>query len=196
MLDKQAFDLIIMDAQMPVMNGLETTRHIRGNGIETPIVALSGNSGVSDMEQFRTAGCNEYLTKPIKREQLVRVCKLFLPDAGKNAPSQSPLYSTLLEEDPDLIDIVEGFVKRYPDMLAQLSKLLDTNQLDEFQTKVHELKGSGGNVGYLEITNLCSQIEFQLNTGNRDEIQHLMDKLANLHPRMSLALPSSSKLTH
>lgn len=195
MIQKQAFDLIIMDAQMPVMDGMDATRELRKMGIETPVVALSGNSGSSDMTEFKAAGCNEYLTKPVKREQLIRVCKLFLPDAGKDIPSQSPLYSTLLEDEPDLIDIVEGFVNRYPELLTNISKLFASNQMDEFQTKIHELKGSGGNVGYLEITNICSQIEFQLSTGNRDEIQHLLDKLARLHPRMSLALSLPKQLT-
>lgn len=191
MIQERSFDLIIMDAQMPLMDGQEATRQIRALGITTPIVALTGNSSTSDIAEFYAAGCNEYLAKPIKREQLIRVCKLFLPDAGKSVVTTTPLFSSLLQDEPELIDIVAGFVDRFMEILQQLRHLLEQNTLDDLKIKVHELKGSGGNVGYLDITNICSQIEFQISTGNLDEIYHLIDKLAKLHPRMKLALSES-----
>jgi CheY-like chemotaxis protein len=63
-------DLVLMDMMMPGMDGLETTRQLRQAGINTPILALTGNDTPEDRQNARQAGMNGYLTKPIKKEAL------------------------------------------------------------------------------------------------------------------------------
>ncbi len=66
-------DMILIDKEMPVMDGLEATRELRAMGISIPIVGLTGNALDSDRNQFLAAGIDEFFTKPISRHQLVRL---------------------------------------------------------------------------------------------------------------------------
>ena len=70
---EQSIALILMDCRMPVMDGMEATRTIRAQGNDIPIVALTANDSVEDREACRKAGMNEFLTKPINKQQLIEV---------------------------------------------------------------------------------------------------------------------------
>ena len=76
------YDLILMDMQMPIMNGDEATMELRKKGITTPIVALTANAMDGDDKKCIEAGCDYYLPKPIIREDLMDVLKKYLCPAG------------------------------------------------------------------------------------------------------------------
>ena len=86
---KQRFDLILMDMQMPVMDGLEATRCIRANDNQTPIVALTANVMQKHRDEFHEAGADGFLHKPIDREELRRVLDQFLNSDQKPELKQS-----------------------------------------------------------------------------------------------------------
>jgi CheY-like chemotaxis protein len=72
------FDLILMDIQMPVMNGLQATQWLRDHEWKGPIVALTAHAMVGDRERYLNAGCDDYLSKPIQNEQLHEVLGRYL----------------------------------------------------------------------------------------------------------------------
>jgi CheY-like chemotaxis protein/anti-sigma regulatory factor (Ser/Thr protein kinase) len=77
-LGKASYDIILMDIQMPEMNGLEATRTIRQNGIKTPIVAITANALKGDREQCLEAGCDDYLPKPVDKHDLEDMINKYL----------------------------------------------------------------------------------------------------------------------
>jgi CheY-like chemotaxis protein len=75
----EKFDLILMDIQMPNMNGYQAARKIRRNGIKTAIIAVTANAMKGDDKKCTVAGCDEYLTKPIDRRELLKTITKYLP---------------------------------------------------------------------------------------------------------------------
>ncbi len=85
------FDLILMDMQMPNMNGYEATRILKQQGIKAPIVALTANAMKGDDQACRDAGCDDYLTKPIGRRELSRILARYLPTSREVACTAEPV---------------------------------------------------------------------------------------------------------
>ncbi len=92
---KEPFDLILMDIQMPVMNGRDATVALREAGVNTPVVALTANVMAEDIADYRQAGCNEQLAKPIDKQRFYEVLARYL-EAGPEDTSESPSQADAL----------------------------------------------------------------------------------------------------
>jgi len=78
-LNKPDIELVLMDIKMPVMNGLEATRLIKKERPDLPVIAITAHALEGDREKVLDAGCDEYITKPIRREELLQKVSDLLP---------------------------------------------------------------------------------------------------------------------
>ncbi|MBK1851458.1 response regulator [Marinobacter sp. 1-4A] len=98
---RESFDLILMDIQMPVMNGRDATAALREAGVNTPVIALTANVMTEDIADYRLAGCNEHLAKPIDKQRFYEVLARYLEVQADRSgvPTQQYYGRVLVAED-------------------------------------------------------------------------------------------------
>ncbi len=173
----ESFDLVLMDLQMPVMDGFQAAREIRAIHPELPVIAVSAAVMEADRENSRNAGMQAHLAKPIDSSELYQTLVQWLPESGKEmqpgsrATSEAgPLPDHLegfdLEQGLRLADKDRGFylkmLHQFRDQLAgqfsDLPRQLEQREKDTWQM-VHTLKGLSGTVGAERLKNIATQID-------------------------------------
>ena len=143
------FDLILMDVQMPVMDGLAAARAIRlteRNGGLTPvaIVALTANARPEDIEASRDAGCNAHLSKPISKQKLLAAVEEYRPRARVAAPSIAGEAGSIEIEIPAGFDeLTPGYLAARRNELGEMARLLAVSDFESLRILGHNLKGTG-----------------------------------------------------
>ena len=178
------YDLIFMDMQMPVLSGVDAVKMLRKQGYDQPIVALTANATSEDKMKCITAGCNDFLTKPIPREKLYGATAKYLPQAELSEVKREPIVSTLLSEEPTLRDLVEKFVSELPALLKKIQLAFEQKDWDTVQDELHGLKGMGGGLGYHMLTELAGKMEFQISGENYRAAKVLLDEIYNICERI------------
>jgi signal transduction histidine kinase/DNA-binding NarL/FixJ family response regulator len=178
------FDLVLMDMQMPVMDGLEATRQLRARGFTGPIVALTAGAMQSDIDHAMQAGCTGYLSKPIERTRFLSAVSRHLHTRRVPTSHHTPIVSTLLSEDPGLADLVAQFIERLPGMIEELARRATQSDWATLKAKAHDLKAMGGGYGFAPVSEVAARIEFELAKGTYDTIPALVGELRALQRRI------------
>jgi PAS domain S-box-containing protein len=154
LIQEQEFDLVLMDVQMPIVDGLEATKYIRDElKITTPIIGLSANAMREEVEICKAAGMNDYLVKPYSERVLVEVMKKW--SAGAIVTESLTDLSEVAEEldlsvlkqyvgnDIDALrDVVSGYLKHLPPQLDRLELALVGSDVLALRHELHQLKAS------------------------------------------------------
>ncbi|HTU25307.1 MAG TPA: response regulator [Pirellulales bacterium] len=165
MVAAQAPDLVLMDIDMPEVNGLMATRALRAAGWRLPIVALTAHGSSEDRERCLAAGCNDYLEKPIDRGTLLARVAGYLygstsRDAGVCAPppaapapsAKGVALVSRFATDVTMIAPIAEFVALLPYRVALLEEHLERRNFVELRRVIHQIKGAGGGYGFAAIT--------------------------------------------
>ena len=178
----ESFDLIFMDMQMPVMDGIEATKMIRAEKNDVPIVALTANVMQKHRDAFFGAGCNGFLEKPVNSELLQQEISKFLKLGIKKERSDvklqqdQPIDTMTVGEVP--VQLKQAYIGRISSQRGELNVLLQQRELSEIYRIAHSLKGSSCTFGFPEIADLggrvCEAIDAQKNEKITECVTDLM----------------------
>lgn len=171
--EKDNFDLVLMDINMPVMDGIEALKIIRNHEKETntytPIIALTANSIKGDKEKYLKEGMDFYLSKPIEKEQLLNVLNIYLNKQKKDTEEDS--FTSEDKLDVNTISEKLGVSENIAKMVVNKFKSNIFKELDEFETqienrdfdaisqKAHYIKNTCLNVCLNEVCSLLYELE-------------------------------------
>ncbi len=190
------FDAVLMDIQMPDMDGLAATRALRQHRSAQmlPIIAMTANALASDKQACLAAGMNDHIAKPLELDSLVTAilqhCRAPSQTPAGPAASHDLQADTLIERAAALQrlggnlslldDINREFALRTPDLLARARAHIDSGVLAPVMAALHTLKGSAGTVGARQLADAAARLEARIKSGQCDALVEHMDALEAL----------------
>jgi two-component system sensor histidine kinase BarA len=189
------FDLILMDVQMPNMDGLTATKHIRQTDLNlgTPIIAVTAHAFKEEQDRLLASGMDDYLPKPINLSDLIDLIKRWcqIPDPI-NAQQPSFDWSLALkrayQNEDAAKDILQQFVQQLPGLVNSIEKANQTEDYEEMQVKVHQLHGACCYTGVPAMLALCNDMEGALKRKQIELAKLRVNRLKNESHNLLLAV--------
>ena len=172
------YDLVLMDMQMPGMDGLEATRMIRSLGVSVPIVAMTANAMKQDEEACSLAGMDGFLSKPVSSAALERAVSRWRRDASEASTSVAAGdFVTDCERLAELLEdfgaegfasLVDSFLLDASGRLRTAGAALTSGRSSDAAAEAHSVKGSSASMGLTGLSSACSALESAVKAGDSD----------------------------
>jgi PAS domain S-box-containing protein len=194
---RESYDVILMDMQMPVMDGFAATRLLRQRGVKVPIIALTANAMKGFEQEVLEAGCSGYLTKPVDIDGLVQTLAALLggrrtqrsalkkepaasiPVARESSAAVGPFVSRLADH-PRLRSVVRKFAQQMPERMKAIESAWDRRDFDNLASLAHWLKGSGGTAGFDAFTAPAKTLEQMAKARSEQQTAEVVAELRRL----------------
>jgi PAS domain S-box-containing protein len=202
-LARRPYDVVLMDVEMPVMDGLEASRRINQEwptGPRPRIIAMTANAMQGDRETCLAAGMDDYLSKPIRREELAAAlagaeARAVSGDSSAPAGEVDNPGSVDLAEleaavgDPTFIrELICTFLKDAPGLVGELRSSLEQGDVEELRRAAHILKSNGRTFGATELAALSEELERGAKTGTLADGAELVTRIEKEYVRVESAL--------
>jgi CheY-like chemotaxis protein/HPt (histidine-containing phosphotransfer) domain-containing protein len=204
--ERQSFDLILMDVQMPQMDGLEAATNIRekelGTKTHTPILAMTAHTLQSDRDRCLAAGMDGFISKPLRKKEflqaIAQACGPGIGEGPEGEVEEKPIVdvdAVLLRFDNDkalLQEAVELFQHGIPRLMSQLREAVDRGDLILVERIAHSIKGSAGNFGGMAAAESATNLEWMARKGDLSEAAEVLENLEGELDRLIHALAQLS----
>lgn len=187
----QDYDLILMDVQMPELDGFEATKIIREMAdkrkASIPIIATTAFAMKGDKDKCLKAGMNGYVPKPLEREELYRVVEYWTNRevaAGTDSDSPADIYPLLnsIKSDRELLkELVNHFLNEYPLLVSAIKQGISDGDFSKVEASAHKLKGAAANFRAKEVCRLTRELELM---GRERNLQGSLRVLAELEEQL------------
>lgn len=167
-LNRQPYAVILMDVQMPVLDGLEATRRIRANPTlrRTPIIAMTAHAMNGDRERCLDAGMNAYLAKPVDQAHLISVVERFINTSAGLAPPVSPdadlarRASRLVDADPSLVgQMMQLFLQLAPERIDKLRHAAEAGDSERLRADARKMRGVAQSIAAHEVVAAATRLD-------------------------------------
>ena len=192
-MDRGAWDVVLMDCQMPEMDGFVTTREIRAreaqrnDGAHIPIIALTANAMAGDERRCLDAGMDDYLSKPFELAQLWHALRRWAPVRPVASVQAAAIDQTAIDKLRQLrggqvgseVRIVRAFLDTSQALVEDLRRALQQGQAEDAHRAAHTLKSGCAYVGAVAVRRLANEIEELARSASLDRVGALVDELGH-----------------
>lgn len=193
MFTRGAYDLVLMDIQMPVLDGYSATKAIRAweraqGRPPVPILALTANALQGEIQRSLSAGCTAHLTKPIRKARLLEAIQLYAQTASLAGRFNAEFHAepVVLQVSAEFESLMPGFLAHRRQDLSQLAEALAVQDFEQIRAIGHGIKGAGGTYGLMAISVFGHTLEAAALHGNGAEIQATIDSLTRYLDRLQV----------
>ncbi len=195
-IERGSYDLVLMDCEMPVMDGYEATRLIRVDRPDFPVIALTADAMSGDRDRCISEGMSDYLAKPVDLERLAEVLAKWLsrPDAEQPPEpifDEDSLVRRLMGDRELASAVLKGFIQDVPTQLNNLRQRLDAADAPGARSVAHTLKGASATVSAQSLQALAAAMEQAGVAGRLDRCIELLPGVAAEFERFKNSLQQS-----